>query len=58
MEKGLTLNIMQFIAISWHESDYPPSYIGLANFFTITLVVVVLIEAAIFVRKKWKNKKK
>jgi hypothetical protein len=48
---------MQFIAIGW-STDYPPSYIELANFATIGLIVVVLIEASLYIRKKWKNRKK
>jgi hypothetical protein len=48
---------MQFIAIGW-STNYPPSYIWLANLATVALIVVVLIEAGVYFRKRWKNRKK
>ena len=48
---------MQFYAVGWH-AGYPPSYIGFANYATLALVLVVIVEIVIYFRKKWKNNKK
>ena len=45
---------MQFMGIGWH-GNYVTANVGLANFLTIVFILVVLIEAAVYFRKRWKE---